>query len=343
VERAQGEAWELLQLRNPVLPCQPPPPIAPGESGVIDLSPWKYEAFSEPGTYRISLPAEALAEAGLTADATVAPVQLTIKKPGPVTTAFRGFVTKPLLNGLVLIAYILPGHSLGFAIILLTCAIKALLFFPSQHALNSQKKLQSIQPKIDELKRKHAGDQKRLTEETMKLWKEEKINPLQSCLPTLLQIPILLGLFFIIRDSGHLELARHLLYPPFHGLQWTFGTRFLGILDLGAIPFKGLTWALSLDTLRRFFLGAPVPLATAALQFLQMKLAFTQAKAGKRVVDIGKQSFVEQLANPQTMMLYLLPLMIIFISGTLPSAVSLYWIASTAFAIGQQVVVNRGS
>lgn len=331
IERYTGDTLQPLTLENPVIPCITLEAVPPGRTARIDLSPWKYEAFSEVGQYRLSI---ALPE-------TTLHTTLTIKKPGVFTTAFRAFISKPLLNGLVLLAAILPGHSLGFAIILLTITIKVLLYFPSQHALKSQKKLQTIQPKIEDIKRRHAGNQQRITEETMKLWKEEQINPMQSCLPTLLQIPILLGLFFIIRDSGTLELARHLLYSPFQELSWTFSTRFLGILDLTQVPFQGITWSFSVNTVRTLLLGAPVPILTAILQFLQMKLAFTQAKAKKSVIDVGTQPFLERLANPQTMMLYMLPLMIVFISGTLPAAVSLYWIASTVFSIGQQILVNR--
>lgn len=331
VERAVGETWQPLTLQNPVIECLSLPPIPPQGSAIIDLSPWKYEAFSDPGTYRLSLQ---LPETTLKAN-------LTIKKPGMFTSTFRAFISKPLLNGLVLLAAILPAHSLGWSIVILTLLIKILLFFPSQHALESQKKLQALQPKIDEVKRKHAGDQQKITEETMKLWKTEKINPLQSCLPTLLQIPVLLGLFFIIRDSGTLELARHLLYPPFQELDWTFSTDFLGILDLTKIPFEGFTWSFSADTLRTLIGGAPVPLVTALSQFLQMRLIFLQARPKKGTATKEKKPLVERLANPQIMMAYMLPFTILFISGTLPTAVSLYWIASTVFSIGQQILVNR--
>ena len=330
IEKYNGEGLIPVETGTPVIPCSPPPVLLPDANTKIDLSPWKYAAFNDLGKYKISLP-----DGSSSAD-------LTIKNTNVFVSTFRAFISKPLLNGLVLIASVLPAHSLGGSIILLTLLIKFLLFFPSQHALESQKKLQSIQPKIDELKKKHAGDQKLLTEETMKLWRAEKINPLQSCLPTLIQIPVLLGLFFIIRDSGHLELARHLLYSPFSSLDWTFHTLFLGFLDLARVPFEGITWTLSKTTFRILALGFPLPFITAALQFFQMYLAFRKVKTNQSKVGETdeKKAFADRL-NPQTMMIYLLPIMIFFISGGLPAAVSLYWVASTTFAIGQQIIVNR--
>src|SRR3989344_3496048 len=274
IERYIGEELYPVDTGEPVLPCTPPAPV-PGESTLrLDLSHWKYNALKEVGKYKISLP-EGVGEAGTegrTAD-------LVIKSPNMFVSIFRAFISKPLLNGLVLIASILPGYSLGFSIILLTLLIKTLLFFPSQHALHGQKKIQAIQPKIDELKRKHEGDQKRITEETMKLWKEEKINPLQSCLPTFVQIPVLLGLFFIIRDSSTIELSRHLLYPPFLYLSWSFGTAFLGFLYLHYIPFNGIIgWIPTPTNLAIMMVNAWIPLTIALLQFAQMKLAFALKK-----------------------------------------------------------------
>jgi YidC/Oxa1 family membrane protein insertase len=328
IEQYIGSDLFPVDAGTPVVPCISPPVLVPGTTTKIDLSPWKYAAFDEVGKYKISLPNGGQA------------VDIVIKEPNMFVSIFRAFISKPILNGLVLIASILPYHSLGGAVILLTLLIKFLLYFPSQHALQSQKKLQTIQPKLDELKRKHEGDQKRLTEETMKLWKEEKINPLESCLPTVVQIPILLGLFFIIRDSGHLDLARHLLYSPFSSLDWTFSTHFLNLIDLARVPFEGIVWwPPSATSLRILASGLPLPFLTACLQFVQMHLAFKKTAALKKKGD-EKKDLADAL-NPQVMMKYMLPIMILFISGGLPAAVSLYWVASTAFAIGQQMIVNR--
>ena len=171
----------------------------------------------------------------------------------------------------------------------------------------------------------------------MALWKQEKINPFQSCLPTLIQIPILLGLFFIIRDSNHVELARHLLYPPFQTLDWTFNTVFLGFLDLAYVPFRDVnSWLPTPAHVITVLKNAWLPLIVALLQFGQMKLAFAKKKKPEK----DERPLAERL-DAQSMMVYMLPVMIFFIAGGMPAAVSMYWTASTVFSIGQQVVVNR--
>lgn len=326
----EGKLYQV-ELTEPLLPCPTLTEIPAMSTTTIDLSPWKYSAFKEPGTYRISLPT------GNTEDSPMTEIQIT--KPGIFVSLFRAFISKPLFNGLILIASLLPGHSLGLSIIILTILVRLLLYFPSQHALESQKKMQTLQPKIDEIKKKHAGDQPKITEETMALWKKEKINPFQSCLPTLIQIPILLGLFYIIRESQHVELARHLLYPVFQSLDWTFNTLFLGFLDLAYVPFKDVdSWLPTPTHIVTILKNAWLPLIVALLQFGQMKLAFAKKKKAEPAKE--KKPLAERL-DAQSMMVYMLPTMIFFIAGGMPAAVSMYWAASTLFSIGQQVVVNR--
>jgi YidC/Oxa1 family membrane protein insertase len=247
-------------------------------------------------------------------------VDFKIHEAGPITRAFRAFITKPFLNLLVLIASVMPGYSLGIAIIILTILVKLVLFIPTQHGLEGQKKLQAVQPQLDALKRKYKGDPQKLQQETMRIWKENKVNPLQSCLPILIQFPILIGLFFVIRDGSVLELSRHLLYGPHQDLSWTFGTNFFGLNLLE--PSKIL-----------------MPPLLAGSQFAQMKLSFAIAK--KKKDKSGKKETQSAQEMQQKMMMYGLPLMIGFFALQFPAAVSLYWGVSTFFAIGQQVVVNR--
>lgn len=310
----QGGEFVLLEATDTALPCEAVAAIAPGDKLTVDLAPWKYSLFSEYGEYQVSIPEELEVESE--------PTTLTLYEQGSITNVFRTFVTRPMLNLLVLIASKMPGYNLGIAIIILTVLIKLLLFFPTQHAMEGQKKMQAVQPELDAVKKKYKQDPKKLQEETMRIWKENGVNPMQSCLPILIQFPILIGLFFVIRDGSVLELSRHLLYNSHLNLPWSFGTQFLG-LDL-LVPSK--------------LVFPPLLVIT---QFLQMKLSFAIAKKKKK--DTKKKSKQQQSAQDmqQKVMLYGLPIMIGVFAFQFPAAVSLYWFVSTVFAVGQQVVVNR--
>lgn len=319
--------------------------VAPPQGSVqIDLSPWKYSLFGEFGTYevRLHLPAETVqalqkAQTGSTVPATLT-ARFRVTEPEVFTKIFRTFITAPFFNFLIFAGSWLPDHNLGLAIILLTLAVKFLLFLPTQHALEGQRKMQMLQPKLDELKKQYGKDPQRMQSETMKLWKEHKVNPFQSCLPTLIQFPILIGLFYVVRDGSVLGLSRHLIYPFYQNLTWSFGTSFLG-LDL----LKPNLYVL--------------PPLLVLFQFLQMKLTFAIAdrkknssallRAGKeqKIIEVKKDGAAKeplsQTELQQRMFLYALPLMIGFFALKFPAAVSIYWGVSTLFAIGQQMIVNR--
>ncbi len=331
-----GEASETLQKINSsetVTECHPVPTLHPGDTALVSLAPWKYSLFEQTGVYEARLPGSGSGTVAPTANgsgtiiASRDTVRFAINEPGVFTKMFRTFVTAPLLNFLILVASFTPGHNLGLAIILVTIVIKLLLFLPNQHAMEGQKKMQMLQPRLKELQKKYEGDQKRIQEETMKLWKEHKINPFSSCLPMLLQFPILIGLFYTVRDASNLTLSRHLTYDVFSNLSWHWDTHLLG-LDL-----------LKPEVI--FF-----PIALVVLQFLQMKLTFAiQKRKSKKdaVVDVSakKDDAASMQDTQQKLMLYGLPLMIGVFAIQMPSAVAIYWGVSTLFGIGQQMIVNR--
>ncbi len=288
----------------------------------VDLAGWKYVLFERLGEYEagLDLPEGFLAEG----TGSHLSARFSIVEPGFMTKVFRTFVTKPLFNGLLFIASFMPGRNLGLAIIVLTILVKILLLVPNQHALQGQKKIQDIQPQMEEIKKKYPGDPKKVQEETMKLWKEMKINPLQSCLPTMLQFPILIGLFYVINDGVTIETSRHLLYSFYTQLP---------------VDFLGHTF-LGFDLLKPSIVVFPILLIV--LQFIQMKMMLAKKKkpASEIVVQpAGKKPKIE--IDQQTIMMYILPFMIGFFALKFPVAVSLYWGVSTVFGIGQQWVVMR--
>ena len=100
---------------------------------------------------------------------------------------FHVLVTQPILNALIWLYDVLPGHDIGFAIIALTILVKALLHPFTVAQIKQQRELQSLQPKIDEI-RKTIKDKEEQSKALMELYKKEKVNPAASCLPLLIQI-----------------------------------------------------------------------------------------------------------------------------------------------------------
>lgn len=95
-----------------------------------------------------------------------------------------------------------PGSGLSWvlAIILLTFTIRALLVKPMVNQMRSMRKMQEFQPLMQEIRKQYANDQQKMMEETRKLQKEMGVNPLAGCLPALVQLPVFLGLFHVLRS-----------------------------------------------------------------------------------------------------------------------------------------------
>src|SRR5680860_1434408 len=108
---------------------------------------------------------------------------------------------QPVLNLLVFLYNITPFNDFGVAIILLTIIIK-LIFWPlGSKAIKSQKALQDLQPKIDQIKKQYKDDKTESSKKIMELYKENKVNPFSSCLPLLIQLPFLWAVFRIFRTG----------------------------------------------------------------------------------------------------------------------------------------------
>lgn len=242
----------------------------------------------------------------------------TIKERGFWGKLWTGVFYQPIYNFLIWLINITPGYSLGAGIIILTILLRLALYLPNQKALLAQKRLAEVQPKLNEIKEKYKNDQQKMAEETMKIWKNHKVNPASSCLPILIQFPILIALFYVIQDGLNPDKT-WLLYQfqsDFNLLN--IQTNFLSVLQLTE---KNLL---------------VLPLVVGALQFLQLKLAMSSQKKNKT-----QSSTPDPQAMMQNMMLYLMPGMIAIFTASLPAGVGLYWGTSTLFGIGQQFVANK--
>ena len=143
---------------------------------------------------------------------------------------FHLILTQPLLNTLIWIYNILPFKDMGVAIIALTLLIR-LVLLPSFHRqLKSQKELQQLQPKLNEIKEKYKNDQQQQSKAIMELYREHKVNPFSSCLPLLIQLPILIALYSVFLSGLKGDIGSELY--PFIANPGDINTVFLGFVEL---------------------------------------------------------------------------------------------------------------
>lgn len=285
--------------------------IEPDSKTSIAFGLWNRDLFDKTGRYKITY------ETTLEDKTKSYFHEVNIVQPSFIRRSWNALLYKPILNTLFFFISKLPGHSLGWAIILLTLIIKLILLAPNQKALKSQKALQRVQPQLDALKQKYKNDPQKLAQETMAIWKKHKVNPMGSCLPMLIQFPILIALFYVVRDGLNI-IDPNLFYASLKNFNpQNVNPVFLGIIDL--------------TKLNRIAL----PIIVGGLQFTQIRLSFAKTKA------LATKDSGSPMPAMNKMMQYFLPVMIAVFTASLPAAVGFYWGTSTIFAIGQQIVVNR--
>ena len=183
-------------------------------------------------------------------------------------------------------------------IILLFALIIKVIFYPFQaKSLESMRKMQQVQPKINALREKYKNDSQRLSQETMKLYKKEGVNPVGGCLPMLPQMPIFFALYNLFSSTIELRQA------PFA----------LWITDL-SMPDEVMVGGFGLRVL---------PLLVASSMFVQQKMTMKDPK--------------------QAVIVYAMPVFMVFIFWGMSSGLNLYWMLFNVLAVGQQLIVNRSN
>jgi len=200
----------------------------------------------------------------------------------------------------------------GLAIILLTLAVRVVTLPLSMKQMNSTKAMQKIAPEQKKLQEKYKDDKEKLNKEMMELYKEHKVSPFGGCLPLLIQFPVLIAIFGVLRNPD-------VMYNAIDG----FSPLFLGMVDLN-VSFQKLIQEGA--GFANYILPAIIPLLAGLTTYIQTK----QTTAGQ-----------EKAAGGMGMMTVMMPFMIVFFSYTLPQGLPLYWLIGNIFSIGQHYLLNR--
>ncbi len=226
---------------------------------------------------------------------------------------YNEILYRPLFNLVVFLYNIIPGNDFGLAIIVLTVLIR-LLFLPlTIKTVLSQRALSKINPQLKEIKEKYKNDQAAQSAATLKLYKDNKINPAAGCLPLLIQLPILIALYkaFI---AGFKPENLTLIYD-FIKNPGFINEKFLGLINIAKPNFM-------------------MTLGAGLLQFIQAK----QSAALSRGQNSG---LGKEMAALNSQMLYFFPILIIIIGWNLPAGLMLYWMTTTALSIVEQAYIKR--
>ena len=236
----------------------------------------------------------------------------------------------------------LVGGSWGLAIIGLTVLIRAILVPLTYRQLKSMQEMQRLAPQMNEIKEKYKEDKQRQQQEIMKFYQENKINPLASCLPLLLQLPVFISLFYMLRTDLKLDICgpemrrfytRELHKPIVSNSQIpqnavkVAGHTVKGLSEVGCnVVAPGSAKFLFIPDITAKATG--IVLVVLILFYVGSQLASTLIATAT--------------ADPnQRRLMLLLPVVFVVILYRYPAGLLVYWITTNLWTVGQQSLIRR--
>ncbi|KKU94499.1 MAG: Membrane protein insertase YidC [Candidatus Jorgensenbacteria bacterium GW2011_GWA1_48_13] len=215
---------------------------------------------------------------------------------------FNTYLYQPILAVLVFIYDNIAFNDLGLSIILLTFFVRIILFPLFYKGAKDQSLMQRLQPHIQKIQLDHKADKERQAQALLELYKKHRLNPFSGFLLLLVQLPILIALYqVLLKELGSSAFMSH---------------SFFGILDLSS---KSLALAV-IAALLQYFLGR--------MSMVASRPAYPQERQ-------------TVFASPAKITMYMAPAFTFIILLNFPSALGLYWSASTLFSLFQQVIINK--
>lgn len=302
------------------------------------------------------------------------------------------FLFNPLGQFLYFIYKTIGFQNYGLAIIIFTVLIKLVLLPLTIKSMKSTNKMSGLAPEVEKIKAKYKNDQEKQNQEIQKLYKENNVSCAGGCVPMLLQFPILIALYTVLRNPlsymlgkswvdiatiankfltdlgiekaidiqliadgtlgsiktvSQLEIMNLLNSSPDKLSQVSeliksselINLNFLG-LNLGIVPAynPAIIFGPDINIYLPLLILPIIAVALTIYSTILTKKRTDKAKAKTVKTNTGKKDPTAGMGN---MMLYMLPLMTIYFSFIFPASMSLYWIITYSFQIGQQILTNR--
>ncbi|PIY80310.1 MAG: hypothetical protein COY80_03520 [Candidatus Pacebacteria bacterium CG_4_10_14_0_8_um_filter_42_14] len=203
--------------------------------------------------------------------------------------------------------------SLGLSIIVFTVVLRGILYPLTKSSQVAMNKMRLLQPELEKLKTKHKKDPKALQAAQLALYQQHKVNPIAGCIPQIVQLVILIFLYrFFIDFLSHTDAQSIVMNTKFFWLD---------------VRFPDTTYIL--------------PILAGASQFLLSLMMMpkedsVQVKANKQKKEPPKSGMADMGQTMQKQMLFMMPLLTVFIALKFPSGLALYWVITTLFSLVQQ-------
>jgi len=237
-----------------------------------------------------------------------------------ISNIFNEFFFNPIYNGLVFLIANFSWIDMGIAVILITVLIKLILLPLTKKSIKIQIKTKELEPELKKIKEEYKDNKEEQAKQIMDLYKKNHLNPLSGFAVILIQLPIIFALYFVFLKGGLPEINTDILYS-FIKIPEEVNMQFLGLINM--VDSKNIILAL----------------LAGISQYIQIKLMLPKLEPKK---NNHQKTFKDDLMRSMnTQMRFVMPVIVFFISYSLPAAIALYWITSNIFMIFQEIFVKR--
>lgn len=283
------------------------------------------------------------------------------------------FIASPLGQFLHFIYNNMAFNIYGLAIIIFTIIIKLVLLPLTIKQIKSTSAMQKIQPQLQEIQKRYKGDKEKLNAETMKLYQENNVNPAGGCLPLLVQMPILISLYYVISQPLKFMLGKtnEVITQLFNAIPENAAERISTMHDISILNyftkfpeelskvsnllapselinmnFLGLNLGMVPSYNPSNLFGGPLSgqyLALLILPILACITTYIQSRVAlpAKPAEQKPGSAPDPTASMSKSMLYMMPIMTLIFSFSFPSGLSLYWVVGNVIQILSQMYINK--
>jgi YidC/Oxa1 family membrane protein insertase len=239
------------------------------------------------------------------------------------------------------------GINWALSVVFLIWTLRAVLYKPFVTQVRSMRKMQEFQPELQKVRKKYANDKQKQAAEMQRLQKEHGVNPVAGCLPVLVQLPVFIGLFHVLRSFGPVNdqgipvnidgsvRTQNYFFDQAGVLSFN-NASFFGA-KLGSWVTQGAELLEKAGTTMANMIIVMIPLMIAAGVFTHVTARHSVA----RQITSGQGADNPQTAIMQKLMLYVFPIGVVVGAPFLPLAILIYWVSNNLWTLGQQYVVYR--
>ncbi|WP_224392665.1 membrane protein insertase YidC [Pseudonocardia sp. ICBG1293] len=231
------------------------------------------------------------------------------------------------------------GFAWALSVVFLVFTLRVILYKPFVVQVRSMRKMQEMAPEMQKLRKKYANDRQKLATEMQKLQQQNGANPLMGCLPILVQIPVFIGLFHVLREFKPGKTENY-VFNAAENASFVDSSLFGAKLGSAVWPLQNTASVAELggNLVSQWIVMIPLMIAAGIFTHITARHSVARQQAQ---IAAGTVAANPQAEIMQKLMLYVFPIGVVVGAPFLPLAVLFYWVANNLWTLGQQYVVYR--